>query len=144
MKSNSPVLVLLSCLAWSPAFAQADSSASRICMAPASVKALAGSTTSTMEAVRESFTSFLTGPSLRVAPLAARLESQAREEARLAACPYLLFVSVEHKRHSGRNLLGKAASSAVQQGAYRAGSMVRSDAGSIAASAVAGAASAAV
>lgn len=143
MSSYPPILLLLSVLTSASAAAQGGST-TRICLAPASVKAAAGNAATAGDAVRESFTSFLTGPSLSVAPLKARLESQVREEARLADCPFVLFTSVNHKRKQGSSLLGRAASGALQQGAWRAGSVTGSAVGSVAASAAVGAASAAV
>lgn len=121
-----------------PASAQAPA---RICLAPATVQASTGTADAAATAVRESFTSFLTGPSLAVAPLTSRLESQAREEARAAGCPYLLLTSVKHVRKTGGGgLLGRMAGSAVQQGAWTAGASAGSTVGRIAAGAAAGAA----
>jgi hypothetical protein len=65
----------------------------QICLAPASVEA-APNGVDPMAAVRDAFTSFLTGPTLAVQPLNARLQSQVREEAKLAGCRFLLFPSV--------------------------------------------------
>ena len=144
MSSYPPMLLLFSVLTAASAAAQNNGNTSRICLAPASVKETSGNAAGAMDAVRESFTSFLTGPSLSVAPLKARLESQVREEAKLAGCPFVLFTSVNHKRKQGSSLLGRAASGALQQGAWRAGSVAGSAVGSMAASAAAGAASAAV
>jgi hypothetical protein len=143
MRSYSGTLALLSLLASTSASAQTPGSGARICLAPASAKTV-GSANTTIDAVRESFTSFLTGPSLSVTPLAARLESQAREEARLGSCPYVLFTNVEHKRKSGSSILNRAAGTAVQQGAWQVGARTGSDVGRVAAGAVAGAAGAAV
>ena len=71
--------------------------ATRICLAPATVEAVPGGF-DPETAVRETFTSFLTGPSLSVTPLKARLVSQAREEANFAGCAFLLFPTIEHER----------------------------------------------
>ena len=49
--------------------AQAAPPAARICLAPATVEGNAGNPDTAMSAVRETFTSFLTGPSLSVTPL---------------------------------------------------------------------------
>ena len=62
--------------------AQATTPSQRICIAPPTAQMASGSSTDAANAVRESFTSFLTGPSLAVTPLTARLASQAREEAK--------------------------------------------------------------
>jgi hypothetical protein len=90
----------------------------RVCLAPASVQMVAGSTDAAMEAVRGTFASFLTGPSLAVQPLTARLASQAREEAKAAACQYVLFTTFKHERKGGHAVLGRAASGAVESGAW--------------------------
>jgi len=58
--------------------AQDSAAMTRICLAPASVEASSGSANSTIDAVRETFTSYLTGPSLRAEPLNARLAVVAR------------------------------------------------------------------
>jgi hypothetical protein len=94
-------------------------------------------------AVRETFASYLTGPSLTATPLNARLESQVREEAKAAGCPYLLLTSVKHIRKSGDGLLGRMAGSAAQQAAWSVGSAAGSAGGRIVAGAAAGAAGAA-
>ena len=91
--------------------------ATRICLAPAAIEA-APNGVDPMTAVRETFTSFLTGPSLAVTTLEARLASQVREEAKLAGCPFLLLPTIKHKRRTGGGILGKVASGAVQQGAW--------------------------
>jgi hypothetical protein len=117
----------------------------RICLAPATVEANAGGVDKIVDAVREAFTSFLTGPSLQARPLTARLQSQAREEAKGANCQYLLLTTVKHVRQSGgQSLIGKMAGGAVQAGVASAGGAVGSTAGRIAANAAAGATNAAV
>jgi hypothetical protein len=57
---------------------------SHICLAPSSVETASGTAAQAMAAVRETFTSFLTGPTLEVAPLQSRLPSQAKAEAKAA------------------------------------------------------------
>jgi hypothetical protein len=52
-----------------------------ICLAPASVQMAAGKSDEAVQAVRDVFVSFLTGPTLKVTPLTSRLASQAKEEA---------------------------------------------------------------
>jgi hypothetical protein len=116
-----------------------SSAAQKICLAPASVEA-APSGSDPIAAVRESFTSFLTGPTLGVTPLNARLESQVRQEAKLADCSYLLLPSVKHQRKTGRSLLGRVAGGAAEQGAWSVAAGAGSTAGRIAANAAAGAA----
>jgi hypothetical protein len=130
------------------AVAQNDGAAlpnvTQICLAPASVEA-APSGVDPIAAVRDAFTSFLTGPTIAVQPLNARLQSQVREEARLAGCRFLLFPSVKHERKSGGGgIFGKVASGAVQQGAWAVSGSAGSTVGRVVASAAAGAASSAV
>ena len=78
---NAAALILLSAVAAaSPRPSVSDTT--RICLAPTTVEANAGGVAAIVDAVRESFTSFLTGPTLQAKPLTARLQSQAREEAK--------------------------------------------------------------
>jgi outer membrane lipoprotein SlyB len=98
----------------------ADTSSSlRICLAPATAQAALGNSADMIGAVRETFTSFLTGPSVAVKPLDSRLAGQAREEAKLAECPYVLFPTVRHERKSS-GMLGRIAAGAIQSGAWEA------------------------
>ena len=124
-----------------PAVAQdAPGTATRkICLAPASVES-APTGSDPVAAVRESFTSFLTGPTLGVTPLSARLESQVRLEAKQAGCTHLLLTSIKHQRKTGGGLLGRVAGSAAEQGAWSVAGGAGSAAGRVAATAAAGAA----
>lgn len=98
----------------------ADTSSSlRICLAPATAQAALGNSADVIGAVRETFTSFLTGPTVAVTPLESRLAGQAREEAKLAQCPYVLFPTVRHERKSS-GMLGRIAAGAIQSGAWEA------------------------
>lgn len=137
-----------------PAAATAQSDAARgdaaqaskvtqICLAPATVEA-APTGLDPVTAVRDAFTSFLVGPSLGVHPLSARLQSQVREEAKLAGCRFLLLPSVKHQRKTGGGLLGRVAGGAVQHGAWAVTGSAGSTVGRVAAGAVAGAATTAV
>ena len=132
-----------------PAVAQDSASAApattQICLAPAAVEA-APNGVDPLAAVREAFSSFLPGPTLAVQPLSARLQSQVRQEAKLAGCRFLLLTTVKHERKTGGGgLLGKMVGGAVQQGAWAvSGSVAGSVAGQVAAGAVAGAASSAI
>jgi hypothetical protein len=128
-----------------PAAAQSEPTVTQICLAPATVVA-APNGVDPLTAVSEAFTSFLTGPTLAVQPLTARLQSQVRQEAKHAGCQFLLLPTVKHERKSGgRGLLGKAAAGAVQQGAWAvSGAAGGSAATRIAAGAAAGAASGAI
>jgi hypothetical protein len=75
-----------------------------------------GNTETAITAVRETFTSFLAGPSLGVTPLEARLASQAREEAKQKSCPYILLTTIKHQRKQDRGLLRRATTGAVEAG----------------------------
>jgi len=79
-----------------------------------------------------------------VQPLSARLQSQVREEAKLAGCQFLLLPSLKHERKTGGGLLGKVAGGAVQQGAWAVTGSTGSTLGRVAVGAAAGAASSAV
>jgi hypothetical protein len=125
-----------------PAAPQPEPAGIRICLAPAKAEVPGG--VDAVAAVRESFAGFLTGPSLAVEPLSARLESQVREEAKLKNCRYLLFSTVKHTRKTS-GLFERAAASAVQNGAAEVAAYSRTSGGRIAASAAsAGAANMAV
>jgi outer membrane lipoprotein SlyB len=91
----------------------------QICLAPASAQMAFGNSVDAISAVRDTFTSFLTGPSISVTSLNARLVTQAREEAKLSDCPYVLFPTVRHERRT-TGLLGRIAAGAVQSGAWQA------------------------
>jgi hypothetical protein len=118
--------------------------ATQICLAPVTVEATPAGM-DPVAAVRDAFMNFLTGPSLGVQPLNARLQSQVREEAKLAGCRFLLLPSIKHERKTGGGgILGKVAGGAVQQGAWAVAGSAGSTAGRIAAGAAAGAASSAV
>jgi hypothetical protein len=99
---------------------KAPAKALHICLAPATAQMATGNSTDVMGAVRETFTSFLTGPSLSVTPLNARLTTQAREEAKLADCPYVLFPTIRHEHRTGTGLWGRVAAGAVEGGAWHA------------------------
>ena len=115
-----------------------------ICLAPVTVEATPAGM-DPVAAVRDAFMNFLSGPSLGVQPLTARLQSQVREEAKLAGCRFLLLPSIKHERKTGGGgLLGRVAGGAVQQGAWAVAGSAGSTAGRIAAGAAAGAASSAV
>ena len=90
----------------------------RVCLAPSSVQMVAGNSDAAIDAVRGTFTSFLTGPSLAAKPLTSRLPSQVREEAKAADCPYLLLTTFKQERTGGHAVFGRAAAGAVQEGAW--------------------------
>jgi hypothetical protein len=144
MIRSLPILSLLAFLPLVSASAEASADTTKICLAPATVESAVGNSTDAANAVRETFTSFLTGPSLAVQPLNARLQSQVREEAKAAGCRYLLLPTVKHEHKSGgRGLVGRMAGGAVEQGAWRAGASAGGTVGGVAAGAAAGAAGAA-
>ena len=123
-----------------PAAAPASPALTRICLAPATVEAVPGGF-DPETAVRETFTGFLTGPTLAVTPLEARLVSQAREEAKQAGCAFLLLPTIKHERKTGGGgFLGKVVAGGVQQGAWSAAGAAGSTVGRVAAGAAAGAA----
>ena len=117
-----------------------------ICLAPASVQMAAGKSDEAVQAVRDVFVSFLSGPTLKVTPLTSRLASQAREEAKQSHCRFLLFVTLTHKKKTGGSSLftraaGEAAGTAVWHipGGGSAGSAAaRSAATSVASTALRG------
>jgi hypothetical protein len=78
-----------------------------------------GNATDGSTAVRETFASYLTGPTLAATPLNARLASQAREEAKQASCRYVVYTSMKLEQNkSGGGLFGKIVGEAVQSSAY--------------------------
>ena len=91
-----------------------------ICLAPASAQFPNSNATDASAAVSGLFKSYLTGPSLSVVPLTARLTSQAREEARGANCKFVLFVTAKQERHRSSGVLGQIAGKAAQEAAWGA------------------------
>jgi hypothetical protein len=128
-------------LAAPAALAQQEPAATRICLAPSSIEAGTSNGAAAMDATRENFLSYLAGPTLKAEALKSRLESQVKEEAKQANCPFLLLTSVKLvSKRGGSSLLGQVAAGAVRQGAYEAGVATGSTAGRIAGSAVSAAA----
>lgn len=78
-----------------------------IAMVVPSVRGVEGSATDVGAALRELFASYLTGPSMQVIPLDARLATHAMDEAQQKGCSNLLAVTLTRKRKSGGGLLGK-------------------------------------
>jgi hypothetical protein len=127
-----------------PAPMQATPGKAHICLAPTSVETAGGTAADAMNAVRATFTSYLTGPTLEVAPLSSRLASQVRQEAKASNCPYLLLTTLKQVRKtSGGGILSRVAGGAVQEGAYQIGGVGSSTAGRIGADAASGAVGAA-
>ena len=116
---TTTVRILLA-LPFGAAFAQSGAQGARVCLVPTSAQMVSGNTETAITAVRETFTSFLTGPSLEVTPLKARLASQAREEAKQANCPYVLLTTMKHQRKQDNKLLRRAAGGAIEAGAWQA------------------------
>jgi hypothetical protein len=137
------LLVILSLAPLTALGAQEPAPLARICLAPSSVEASQAPPETVIEAVRETFTDFLTGPRYQVVPLTARLPSQAREQAVVAGCDYVLLTSVNHVRKTGSGLGRRIAGRAAQEAAWAAAGASRTPAGRIAAGAAAGAASSA-
>ena len=75
------------------------------------VQGVPGSASDAAAGLRDLFASYLTGPSLKVVPLEARLQSQAAGEAQEKGCEPLLFVSLTRKTGGSRltKALGQAA-----------------------------------
>lgn len=116
----------------------------RICLAPVSAEMSFGNAVDVTSAVRDTFTSFLIGPSVSVTPLSARLAAQVREEAKLSECPYILFPTLRHERKAA-GVFGRIVAGAVQSGAWEVAGGVPSSATRVIASAAsAGAANFAV
>jgi hypothetical protein len=131
---------ILLALPFAAAFAQDNAQGARVCLVPTSAQMVAGNTETAITAVRETFTSFLTGPSLGVVPLKARLTSQAREEAKQASCRYVLLTTMKHQRKTDRGLLRRATGSAVEAGAWQVAGSAHSTEARVAAGAAAQAA----
>ena len=129
---------ILFVLPFATAFAQENAAGAPICLAPTKTE-IVGSAETAVTAVRETFTSFLTGPSLGVRPLEARLASQAREEAKLASCRYVLLTTMKHQRKKDNGLWRRATSGAVEAGAWQVVGSARSAEARIAAGAAASA-----
>ena len=125
------------------AIAQENPHAARICLAPAKAEMVTGNTETAITAVRETFTSFLTGPSLGVTPLEARLASQAREEAKQKSCPHVLLTTIKHQRKQDHGFLRRATTGAVETGAWQVLGSARSTEARVAAGAAVSAAVAA-
>jgi hypothetical protein len=111
-----------------------------ICLAPAAAQMASGSNVDAANTLRDLFASYLTGPTLGVKQLTARLSSQAREEAKQASCRFVLFVSMKLERNDGNGALGRIVGGAVQSGAGELRGAASSKAARIAANAAVSAA----
>ena len=123
------------------ASAQGTTEKTTICLAPATVQMASGSSADGGTAVRETFASYLTGPTLAVALLTAKLASQAHEEAKQASCKHVLYTSMKLERgKSGGGFLGKMIGGAVESSAWELRGAATSTAGRMVANAAASAA----
>ena len=131
----------LAALVATPLAAQNPPAKSTICLAPTTAQMASGNAADGSTAVRETFASYLTGPTLAAAPLNARLASQAREEAKQASCRYVLYTSMKLERgKSGGGAFGRMIGGAVESSAWELRGAASSPAGRIAAGAAARAA----
>lgn len=113
-------LALAVIVASTSAATSATRTSAPICLAPASAQFPSTDATVASATVTELFKSYLTGPSLSVVPLTARLASQAREEARGAHCKFVLFVTARAERHKSDGALARVAGQAAQGAAWGA------------------------
>jgi len=91
----------------------------RLCLVTPRTQMSAGDTAQAAEAVRNTFKSFFTGPTIETVIVAARLPSQAFEEAKQSGCEYVLYSSLTHKKGgSGGGLLGRALGDAANSAAW--------------------------
>ena len=83
--------------------------ATRIGIVMPKAQMTAGDTAEAAEALRHTFASYLNGPNVELVALAARLPSQALEEAKQSQCDYILQASLtQQKKGSGGGMFGKA------------------------------------
>ncbi len=126
-------------LAASQASAATPSAGSiHLCLAPPSAQMLGVSSDAATASVRDAFKSYLTGPSIAIEMLTARLASQAREEAKQKHCRYLLYTTVTQERKQSSGLLARIAAGAVQSGATQVAANASSTGTRVLASATAG------
>ena len=80
----------------------------RIGIATPKAQLTAGDAAQAAEAVRNTFASYLGGPTVEVIALTARLPSQALEEAKQSGCDYVLHASLTQKKGGGGGMFGRA------------------------------------
>jgi hypothetical protein len=81
----------------------------RICLVKPKVQMGSGDTAQASETVRSMLSEYLSGPTMQVTLLEARLPDQFEEEARRAGCDYILSTEIVHRRGgAGAGVLGKA------------------------------------
>ncbi len=120
--------------------AQGAKQTTTICVAPPSAQMASGNNLEAANALRDLFASYLTGPTLAVKPLTARLSSQAIEEAKQSGCQYVLFASMKVERNQGNGALGRIVGGAVENSASELRGVASSRAARVAADAAASAA----
>lgn len=96
-----------------------------VCLAPASAQMLGGKSAEAITAVQDAFTGYLTGPTIGVVALKAKLPSQARAEAKTSKCGSVLFATVKQQRSDPGSLLNKVAGR-VETQAWRVASTSKS------------------
>ncbi len=96
-----------------------------VCLAPPTAQMVGGRNAETVAAVQQAFTEYLTGPTMGVVALKAKLPSQAREEAKRAGCGTVLFTTVKHQRGDPNGLLGKVAGR-IESSTWRVAATTRS------------------
>jgi hypothetical protein len=81
----------------------------RIGLVKPKVQMGSGDTAQASETIRNLLSEYLSGPTIQITQLEARLPDQFEEEARRAGCDYILATEVVHRRgSSGGGVLGKA------------------------------------
>jgi hypothetical protein len=120
--------------------AQGTTPSTVICLAPPAAQMASGNNVDAANALRDLFASYLTGPTLAVKPLTARLPSQALEEAKQASCRFVLFATMKLERNQGNGALGRIVGGAVQSSASELRGTATSAAARVAANAAASAA----
>jgi hypothetical protein len=80
----------------------------QLCLVKPKVQMGSGNTAQASEAIRGMLSEYLSGPTLQVTLLEARLPNQFEEEARRAGCSYILSTELVHRRGAGGGALGRA------------------------------------
>lgn len=104
-----------------PVVGAAMSDSVLVCLPPATATNGAAADPGTADAARQTLASYLTGPTLGSVLTAAKLATQAREEAKRSGCRGVVFVTVKlvHAAAGGNPLLGKLATK-IETQVYRA------------------------
>jgi hypothetical protein len=123
-----------------PASGRQESPSPCVALILPSVQGAEGSATDVASGIRDLFTSFLNGPTIRAIPLDARLASQALDEASHKGCAHVLVANVTMRR--GRSSIGRAIGQGVGAAAWYAPLPAGAVAGAVVRSAAAGGAQA--